>query len=300
MTQPMPASWTAAPGEPLAPDAARDTRLVLLAPPDVAPPPRAWAGFAVRTVRRAAAALRGARHADALLVDVRALGRDPAAALTRLVDAAGPVPVLVLADAALEPAAAVRAGAQDVLPAGELTPARLGLAIACAVERQRRLTELRSQSMTDPLTGLLNRRGFRAVADAHLKLLRRTRRESLLLFADVDGLKRVNDRLGHAAGDRALRLCAAALQRALRDSDVVARWGGDEFLALALDADGPCTDALRARIDAALERLVRAERLPHPLTVSIGTATLGRAAHALDEALARADRALYAGRARRP
>jgi len=289
-TAPAPAAATAT---------ATGTRLVLLAPRDVTAPPSAWAGFTVHTVRRASAVPRLLLHgADALLVDPRALGRDPAHALARLCEAAGAVPVLVLADPALAPVDAMRAGAQDVLPAGELTADRLALAVAYATERQRRVVDIRSESITDPLTGLLNRRGFRAVAEAHVRLLRRTRRESLLLFADVDGLKRVNDGHGHAAGDRALALCAAALRRSLRDSDVIARWGGDEFVALVLDASGPCATRLTPRVDAALEQLARDERLAYPLTMSIGITTL-TGGIALDDALVRADRALYVGRTHR-
>src|SRR5262249_53811643 len=171
--------------------------------------------------------------------------------LERLSELAGATPVLLLADAAdsadaVAAVEAVRRGAQDVLLRDTLSPERLATAVTCAIERQRRVIQLRDLSLTAPLTGLHNRRGFRALAEANLRLMRRTQRQSLLLFADVDGLKPINDLHGHAAGDVALRLCAAALSRTLRESDIVARYGGDEFAALALDGCDGATRVLLA------------------------------------------------------
>ena len=162
-----------------------------------------------------------------------------------------------------------------------------------ALERQRRVAELRDLTLTDPLTGLHNRRGFRTLAEANLRLMRRTQRQSLLLFADVDHLKQINDGYGHTEGDHALRLCAAALVCSMRDSDVVARYGGDEFVALALDACDGAAFVLLPRLEATLADHARRSRLPYPLTMSVGTAECGRSGSRLDEALERADRVLY-------
>ena len=238
---------------------------------------------------------------EAVLVSVDALEGNALAELERLCDFAGKAPVLLIASthAALNPAAAVRSGAQDVLDRDELTPERLGVAIACAIERQRQVAELRDLSITDPLTGLHNRRGFRSLAEAHLRLMRRTQRQSLLLFADLDQLKEINDEYGHAAGDQALQLCAEALRRSTRDSDLLARYGGDEFVALALDVTESAGAVLLPRVASALASLTRRARLPFTLSLSVGTAAFGRGSLAFDEVLARADRELYGEKQRR-
>ncbi|NIR29671.1 MAG: sensor domain-containing diguanylate cyclase [Gammaproteobacteria bacterium] len=91
-----------------------------------------------------------------------------------------------------------------------------------------------SSSVTDPLTGLNNRRGFYLVAETLLALFHRLETEAVLLFFDLDRLHAINDELGHAAGDRALAAMGQGLRRAFRRSDVIARWGSDEFCALAM------------------------------------------------------------------
>jgi diguanylate cyclase (GGDEF)-like protein len=186
-----------------------------------------------------------------------------------------------------------------VLRCDALTPERLAVAVACGIERQRRMAELRDLTLTDALTGLHNRRGFRTLAEANLRLMRRTQRQSLLLFADVDQLKQINDVQGHAAGDLALQLCAEALSSTLRESDIVARYGGDEFVSLAVDVCDGAALVLLPRLAATLDGLARRARLRFPVTMSVGTATFGRGGLSLDEVLARADRALYAEKRRR-
>src|SRR5690606_33069549 len=93
-------------------------------------------------------------------------------------------------------------------------------------------SQLRDQAHRDPLTGLLNRRGFLAQASKRLKGNAEKGQLSLLMFADLDGLKQVNDSAGHAAGDRAIMGAADILRDELRKSDSIARLGGDEFCAL--------------------------------------------------------------------
>ena len=253
-------------------------------------------------VTRMRSALRRLRRGglDAMLVDADTLSGNGLRELERLWEYAGAVPVLLLtADVGTVAAAeAVRRGAQDVLRRHQLTPDRLAMAVACAIERQRRVAELRDLTLTDPLTGLHNRRGFRTLAEANLRLLRRTQRQSLLLFADVDQLKQINDVQGHAAGDRALQLCAEALTRSLRESDIVARYGGDEFVSLALDVCDGAALVLLPRVAVTLSDLARRAHLPFTLSMSVGTALFGRGGLSLEEVLARADRALYSEKLR--
>lgn len=112
----------------------------------------------------------------------------------------------------------------------------------------RRLAEL---ALEDPLTGLLNRRGFMEIGERQLQVSRRAGRPALVLFADLDGMKEINDRYGHHAGDAALRRAAGVLRAALRSSDIVSRHAGDEFVALCPDAgaeDAPgMLEAIRRR-----------------------------------------------------
>lgn len=160
--------------------------------------------------------------------------------------------------------------------------------------------QLRNQALTDDLTGLLNRRGFFALAAQQLKFTRRNRQHAMLFFADVDGLKQINDRMGHAEGDSAIQHTARALQRTFRDSDIVARLGGDEFAVLANEAGAGGLREIWRR----LKENLRSEGLQEPLvplSLSVGVARFDSQNQvSLDELLNRADRTMYeAKRARR-
>jgi diguanylate cyclase (GGDEF)-like protein len=159
-------------------------------------------------------------------------------------------------------------------------------------------------STTDPLTGLANRRRLRAAFADELNRAARYETPLSLLLVDLDRLKDINDRHGHADGDRALQLVAEALRRSCRATDLAARYGGDEFVVLAVNT--PATEArvLALRIRDSVRRLsLRAGRwtktsAPINHTVSIGAADLGAAALPTFDALhAAADRALYAAKA---
>ena len=106
------------------------------------------------------------------------------------------------------------------------------------VALQKQAEALREASVTDELTGLLNRRGFMLLADQQLKLATRERRRSILLFIDLNGMKTINDNLGHDVGDKALKDTAALLKRVFRSTDVIGRLGGDEFVVFASDDTG--------------------------------------------------------------
>lgn len=108
---------------------------------------------------------------------------------------------------------------------------------------------LRREANLDALTGLLNRRGFLRSAPARLRDAQREQRDVLLLFADVDELKRINDTAGHDAGDRAICEAADVLREALRATDSIARLGGDEFCALVAVRDEQDGATILARLD---------------------------------------------------
>jgi len=193
--------------------------------------------------------------------------------------------------------AAVRRGAQDFLVKGRFEPSLLRRVVRFSVERQRLLQELRTQSLVDPLTGLYNRRGFDTVAGQHLRLARRAGKPVFCIFADIDALKRVNDRHGHRAGDEALRTVASALTDALRRSDVVARLSGDEFAVLGIETGGAYVDSLLGRIREAVLERTRLASLAFGVDVDLGLARAEAAGdESLDDLLDRADRAMSGSR----
>jgi len=149
-------------------------------------------------------------------------------------------------------------------------------------------------SETDELTGLLNMRGFSIAANRLFGQAVRYSRAASVLMIDSDNLKAVNDAHGHAAGNRLLRQLARLVQAELRNTDVLARYGGDEFIVLlpetpakgALDVAGRIRDAVAGQPLDLDGEMVRT-------TVSIGIATHAEDGNTLDAVVARADRAMY-------
>jgi diguanylate cyclase (GGDEF)-like protein len=121
------------------------------------------------------------------------------------------------------------------------------------LERERDV--LRDYALSDPVTGVANRRSLLIRADYEIDRHRRSRRCFALLMLDLDGFKALNDRFGHAAGDDLLRDVAGALRRAMRAQDTVARFGGDEFCVLAPETDEHGADALAERVTRAVREV---------------------------------------------
>ena len=117
-----------------------------------------------------------------------------------------------------------------------------------AVEYSHLLDELRELTLTDDLTGLYNRRGFSNLAHQQLRVAARNGSRMLLIYIDLDGLKEINDRLGHAEGDIALIETASILKSTFRGSDIIARLGGDEFVVLLLESTDKESAILRERL----------------------------------------------------
>ncbi len=137
-------------------------------------------------------------------------------------------------------------------------------------DRMREAARLRRASLTDGLTGLLNRRGLLAIADERLRSSHADGQDAILLYLDCDAFKQINDAHGHAVGDRALTEIARAVRGAMRETDVVARMGGDEFVVLAIDAIGLCADAIQGRIADRIAQLNASAVLPCTVSVSLG------------------------------
>ncbi len=162
-------------------------------------------------------------------------------------------------------------------------------------ERRQMVETIRTLSLTDELTGLLNRRGFTTLAEQQFRTSMRTRNRLWLVFADLDGLKDINDSFGHEAGDRALRQFAQVLRKgSFREADLVARLGGDEFAILATEISRMDGDKVLARVIDAVRRANELPACEFPLSVSAGVAMFDPDRPlSLDELIAEADRRMY-------
>jgi two-component system cell cycle response regulator len=240
----------------------------------------------------AARALTARRRPDAIVAGVREFDE------LRSEDGLGAVPFVVVATDRGALLSALARGAHD----GVLSPfdpteleARVVAALRVTarhdelIEANRRLAE---QAMTDELTGLANRRHGERQLEREIALAVRKGHDLGLVRVDIDHFKTINDEHGHQAGDRVLAEVARRLGGAVRGGDLLARWGGDEFVAIlpATDRAGVlrAAERLRAAVD---DSAVGVEDVATPVTVSVGWAHwMGDTAGDL---LARADRALY-------
>jgi len=142
--------------------------------------------------------------------------------------------------------------------------------VAIAIERARQFA---SEARTDHLTGLANRREFERVMEREVALADRHDRRLSLMMIDLDNLKRINDKLGHSAGDGALKLVAQQLQRVVRASDVCARLGGDEFGVAMPETDIDRARDVAIRLRRAVEHAALSMRAPEHVEVSVGIAS---------------------------
>lgn len=163
-------------------------------------------------------------------------------------------------------------------------------------------TQLKNLSLRDELTGLYNRRGFLTLAEQQIKLERheRTARGLTLMFADMDGLKRINDVYGHEVGSDAIKELSKIFSSALRDSDLVARWGGDEFVVLAIGSQDADAELITERISRMISEYNAIGVRPYELACSIGVAPIPLDDNrSFESILAEADDAMYAEKRRR-
>ncbi len=154
--------------------------------------------------------------------------------------------------------------------------------------------KLRTLSETDPLTGTFNRRRFLQVAEQQLALARRHCFPTSVLIIDFDHFKSINDRFGHVAGDRVLKEATTLMQGALRDSDTLARFGGEEFIVLLPHtARGGAALVAQRLLAAVRDHEFRHKNDPVRVTVSVGGATSESSDLPLDALTSRADGLLY-------
>jgi diguanylate cyclase (GGDEF)-like protein len=167
---------------------------------------------------------------------------------------------------------------------------------AAAIAQMRVHQLLKVEAGTDPLTGLYNRRSFMALALSAISTERSSTRKVALFYVDLDRFKSVNDQFGHQTGDRVLVECANRIKRAVRQNDLVARFGGEEFLLLCPDLErrtvGPYAERIRVSLEFSIPSGYR-------VSASVGGAfaelspMFGEPEVILDDLIARADRALY-------
>ncbi len=165
----------------------------------------------------------------------------------------------------------------------------------CATSPNARQIEetLRNNSLKDDLTGLFNRRGLLKQAAPYFEFARRQKENLVLLFIDLDGMKKINDEFGHNEGDNALISTAAILNHSFRSSDIIARLGGDEFTVLVTDLNANKDEAIN-RLNENLKAYNATETRGIKLAFSIGVATLEpERMTCFEELLEQADQAMY-------
>jgi diguanylate cyclase (GGDEF)-like protein len=158
----------------------------------------------------------------------------------------------------------------------------------------RLVSELQRLSRHDALTGLLNRRAMEEALEAQLSRSRRTQEPFVVMMLDLDHFKHINDRHGHPVGDRALKHAAGLLQSAMRTTDSLGRFGGEEFVLLLPNTPIEQAEAVAEKVRHLFESSpVENESAPIALSASIGVARWRNSADDISRLLSRADAALF-------
>jgi diguanylate cyclase (GGDEF)-like protein len=149
-------------------------------------------------------------------------------------------------------------------------------------------------SLTDELTGLYNRRGFLSLAEQQLKIAERMNREMLLLYGDLNNLKTINDTYGHLQGDRALIDTAKIFKETFRESDIIARIGGDEFAVLTEKKEDSNTEVLTCRLKQNIDSRNEKGDRPYTIGISIGIFISDpKRSYTVEQIIAEADANMY-------
>lgn len=165
-------------------------------------------------------------------------------------------------------------------------------------ERKKAEEAVRQMAISDSLTGLLNRRGFFLQAQKQYELACRNASPSILIYADLDGLKEVNDTHGHRDGDQLIVDSGGVLKTVLRQSDVVARVGGDEFVVFSMECEQP--EIIVKRIQDNVERFNKDNRRRYQLALSVGVVVCEPdETVSLEQLVEQADEAMYREKQRR-
>ncbi|WIF95364.1 GGDEF domain-containing response regulator [Caminicella sporogenes] len=189
---------------------------------------------------------------------------------------------------------AVKSGAQDYLIKGQFNTNLLLRAIYYSIERHKMLVALRSMALIDQLTGLYNRHGFMNLAQHHIKLAKRKNKDLLIMYCDLDNLKYINDNYGHVEGDNIIKDTANILKSTFRESDVISRFGGDEFVVLAIDVSREVICKLIDRLEKNIREHNKNMKKPYKISMSIGVKVFNpNCSDEIEEILNEADRLMY-------
>jgi diguanylate cyclase (GGDEF)-like protein len=154
--------------------------------------------------------------------------------------------------------------------------------------------EIRNLTLRDELTGIYNRRGFFALVEYQFNMAKRSKTGLFMLYADLDNLKIINDTLGHQGGDSALIMAADILRKNFRQSDIIARIGGDEFVVFPVGTAADCVDKILERLQKAVEAYNAENNCGYLLSISAGISFYDpEQPCTIDDLLASADRSMY-------
>jgi diguanylate cyclase (GGDEF)-like protein len=167
---------------------------------------------------------------------------------------------------------------------------QVALALKNATEHKR----VQELAITDELTGLYNRRAFHKALDKELRRSKRYKKPLSLIMLDIDGFKAINDKFGHQAGDGVLRSLALNLQRAIREIDFLARYGGDEFAVILPETEAKQAAVLAERLKKTVKNYtIDAGGSLCNITLSMGVADISASVGSEDDLISRADSVLY-------
>jgi diguanylate cyclase (GGDEF)-like protein len=188
-----------------------------------------------------------------------------------------------------------KGGGEGFTPRDLSLVTRLAGFAAIAIENARLYQQTKQLSMTDELTRLYNTRFFTQYLDAEVKRCRRYKSSVSLIFLDLDHFKLVNDRHGHLVGSQLLREVADVLRRGVRDVDIVARYGGDEFIVILPETSLAAAAAVAERLRLAMDthEFLKGEGLAAHLTASFGVAAFPETSSSENELIQLADQAMY-------
>jgi diguanylate cyclase (GGDEF)-like protein len=233
---------------------------------------------------------------DLILLDLGLPDSQGLETFARMHDHVPQIPIIVLTGLDDDTLAiqAVKEGAQDFLTKGRVDRYWLVRNIRHALERHQMYLEVHALSLTDGLTGLYNRRGFVTLSEQQLKVARHSGRGLILVYADLDRLKHINDNFGHQAGDEALVQTAEILERTFRASDILGRIGGDEFSALAIRGSDEGLHAIPERLQKIAAEYNAAKPRPWKLSISTGAMYFDpKQELSIEDMMKRADQVMY-------
>ena len=188
----------------------------------------------------------------------------------------------------------MEAGAADYLVKGEITPEVLERSIRYSIQQARMAQRLYHMAHHDQLTGLANRALFWDRLEHLLKVARRTKQIVGVAYLDLDGFKRVNDEMGHNAGDELLKVVAERLVESMRDSDTISRFGGDEFVVLIENMpERSHSQIVGKKIVDVIKQPIVIDGFQADVSASVGIALYPDGGQSADDLIKNADSAMY-------